>query len=260
MRELLENLDWKEDPGDPVLKAQKAMLTPLPKRFYKQAEAKPADQGFAVLLDGKQVRTPGRKLLVLPTSAAAELAVGEWQAQETQINPHKMPVNRIVNTALDGIAEDTQAVAEDIVRFAASDLLCYRADAPLGLVEMQDQHWNPVMDWFRDAVGANFMLAEGINHVTQPREAIALFSSRLRAFTSPLDLACLHVITTLTGSGLLALAFAEGALDSEAVWAAANVDEDWNVARWGEDAEAAVRRAIRHDEMAAAASLFKALR
>ena len=259
MREILENLEYSEDPGDPVRKAQLAMKTPLPKRFYKQATVEELADGHTIHLDGKPVRTPSRAALILPTRAAAELVAAEWQAQETEIDPARMPATRIANTAIDGIAADPQAVASDIVQFAGSDLLCYRAHAPKGLVERQAELWDPVIAWYRDAHGANFMLAEGITHVSQPPEALAIFASRVSRFTQPLALACLHVITTMTGSALLAIALGEGRLSLDEAWAAAHVDEDWNIRHWGEDEEAARRRAARLVEMTSASQLLSAL-
>ncbi|RUZ95473.1 ATP12 family protein, partial [Mesorhizobium sp. M7A.F.Ca.US.001.02.1.1] len=175
------------------------------------------------------------------------------------IDPVKMPVMRLVNTAIDGVASDPQAVLEDILRFASSDLTCYRADAPQGLVERQNQHWDPVIDWAR-TLGARFNLAEGIIHVEQPRETIAVLGSHLAQRAEPLRLAAIHVMTSLTGSALLALAVDFGEIDAEAAWAAAHVDEDWQIEHWGQDAEAVARRAARKRDMMAAAGLLQALK
>ena len=123
------------------------------------------------------MRTPARKLLELPTQAAAQVIAGEFEAQKDEINPATMPATKLANTVIDGIMPDPQPILEDLVRFAASDLLCYRAKAPRELVEMQAQHWDRVIDWYRDAHGANFILAEGVIHVAQPREAMAVFAS-----------------------------------------------------------------------------------
>ncbi|MCB1456955.1 MAG: ATPase [Nitratireductor sp.] len=259
MREILENLEYPEGPGDPVRKAQQAMKTPLPKRFYKEATVVQVENGFTIHLDGKPVRTPSRSPLVLPSQAAAGLVAAEWQAQENEIDPARMPVTRIANTAIDGIAADPASVAADIVAFAGTDLICYRAETPQGLVERQAELWDPVIAWYRDCHGANFILAGGISHVSQPDEAIAAFSRRVSRFGEPLALACLHVVTTLTGSALLAIALGEGRLSLDEAWAAAHVDEDWNIHHWGEDEEAVRRREARFQEMRAAARLLAAL-
>ncbi|RVD64788.1 ATP12 family chaperone protein [Mesorhizobium sp. M7A.F.Ca.ET.027.03.2.1] len=261
MRDILNDLEagkYLSDP-DPVRRAQIQMKTPLPKRFYKTVSVAPVEGGFAVHLDGKPVRTPGKALLAVPTEAAAALVADEFAAQSETINPVTMPVMRLVNTAIDGVASDPQAVLEDILRFASSDLLCYRADAPQGLVERQNQHWDPVIDWAR-ALGARFNLAEGIIHVEQPRETIAVLGSHLAQRTEPLRLAATHVMTSLTGSALLALAVDFGELDADSAWAAAHVDEDWQIEHWGQDAEAVARRAARKRDMMAAVGLLQALK
>ena len=262
MRDILNDLEagkYLSDP-DPVRRAQIQMKTPLPKRFYKTVSVAPTEGGFAVHLDGKPVRTPGKALLALSTEKAAQLVAGEFDAQGETIDPVTMPVLRLVNTAIDGVASDPQAVLEDVLRFASSDLTCYRADAPQGLVERQNQHWDPVIDWARSVLGARFNLAEGIIHVEQPRESIAVLGAHLAQRAEPLRLAAIPVMTSLTGSALLALAVDYGALDGEAAWAAGHVDEDWQIEHWGQDAEAVSRRAARKRDMMAAVSLLDALK
>ena len=262
MRDILNDLEAGKhlsDP-DPVRRAQIQMKTHLPKRFYKEAATAAVEDGFAVHLDGKPVRTPGKALLVLPTEKAAELVAGEFAAQGETIDPVTMPVLRLVNTAIDGVASDPQAVLEDVLRFASSDLTCYRADAPQGLVDLQNQHWDPVIDWAAATLKARFNLAEGIIHVEQPRESIAVLGAHLAQRAEPLRLAAIHVMTSLTGSALLALAVDHGALDGEAAWAAGHVDEDWQIEHWGQDAEAVARRSARKRDMMAAVSLLEALK
>ena len=261
MRDILNDLEagrQLSDP-DPVRRAQIQMKTPLPKRFYKAVSVEAEGDAFGVRLDGRPVRTPGKALLALPTEAAARLVADEFDAQADVIDPVAMPAMRLVNTAIDGVAADPQAVLEDILRFASSDLLCYRADAPQGLVERQNEHWDPVLDWARSGLGARFNLAEGVIHVEQPRETIAVLGAHLARRAEPLRLAALHVMTALTGSALLALAVEAGALDAEAAWTAAHVDEDWQIAHWGQDAEAVARRAQRKRDMMAASGLLAAL-
>ena len=261
MRDLLGDIEagrHLSDP-DPVKRAQIQMRQPLPKRFYKAAAVAADGQVFAVRLDDKPVRTPGRALLALPTERAAALVAAEFEAQRETIDPFTMPVLRLANTAIDGVASDTQAVLEDILRYSASDLLCYRADAPDGLVHRQGEAWDPVLDRLRATLGARFYLAEGIVHVEQPREAIAALGVWLRQREEPFRLASMHVLTTLTGSALLAIAVEAGWMDPDAGWAAAHVDEDWNIEQWGEDAEATQRRALRKRDFDAAVALIRAL-
>jgi len=261
MRDILEDLEAGKllsDP-DPVRRAQLQMKTPLPKRFYKDVSVAPVENGFAVHLDGRPVRTPGKAVMVLPTEKAANLVADEFAAQGEVIDPVTMPVMRLVNTAVDGVATDPQAVLEDVLRFASSDLLCYRADAPQGLVDRQNKHWDPVLDWARGRLGARFNLAEGVIHVEQPRETIAVLGSHLGQRAEPMRLAAIHVMTSLTGSALLALAVDFGEIDGEEAWLAAHVDEDWQIEHWGHDAEAVARRSARKRDMMAAVSLLEAL-
>lgn len=261
MRDMLKDIEegaHLSDP-DPVRRAQIQMRTPLPKRFYRQAGVAQDTDRFAVRLDGKPVRTPGRNLLSLPTEAAAKLIVDEFEAQVEVIDPVTMPALRLANTAIDGVASDPQAVLEDILRFAASDMLCYRADGPQGLIERQNTHWDKILDWAQSAIGARLNLAEGVMHVEQPRESIAVLGAWLARRNDAFRLASLHVMTSLTGSALLALAVEAHELDADEAWLAAHVDEDWQIEHWGQDAEAVARRSQRHRDFRAAVNLLQAL-
>lgn len=261
MRDILNDLEAGRhlSDADPVKRAQIQMRQPLPKRFYTRVSVGPEEGSFVVRLDGRPVRSPGRSLLRLPTEAAAQLVADEFGAQGETIDPVSMPATRLVNTVIDGVAADTQAVLEDILRFSASDLICYRAGDPERLVELQCAAWDPIVDWVRSRLGSRLVLAEGVMHVEQPRETIAAIGMHLKAREEPFRLACLHVITTLTGSALIALALENGEIDADTAWAAAHVDEDWNLSLWGEDAEAAARRRARRRDMDAAVALLCAI-
>ncbi|WP_412064974.1 ATP12 family chaperone protein [Rhizobium sp. SYY.PMSO] len=259
MRDLLNDLSEGLSHPDPIRRAQIQMKKPLPKRFYKDVTIGVDEAGHAIALDGKVVKTPARRSLALPTEALARLVAAEWTRQVEVIDPSTMPVTRLVNTAIDGVAAESQAVFDEIVRFSGSDLLCYRADGPERLVERQAERWNPVIDWAARDIGARFILAEGVMHQEQPGEAIAAFSAAMRKYDTPMELASLHTITTLTGSAILALAFAEGFLSFADVWSLAHLDEDWTIEHWGSDEEAEQRRAQRFEEFQAAVDVFSAL-
>jgi len=240
-------------PADAAKTTQKMSL---PKRFYQDVAIKDEGRGVALLLDGKKVRTPGKARLVLPTRALAEAVADEWRAQGERIDPATMPLTRLANSAIDGVAGREQAVIDDIMAHAGSDLVCYRARAPQGLVEAQTKHWDPILAWASDALAAPLKLGEGVVHVAQPQASLDRLRQAL-AGRDAFSLAGLHVMTALTGSALLALAVALGWLSPEQAWAAAHVDEDWQIGQWGQDREAAERRENRRRDFAAAARLLK---
>ncbi|HJZ44288.1 MAG TPA: ATP12 family protein [Hyphomicrobiaceae bacterium] len=215
-------------------------------------------RAFRILLDGKPARTPAKAELAVPTRALAEAIAAEWQAQGERIDAATMPLTRLANSAIDGVAARLSKVRADIVAFAANDLLCYRADGPGPLVQQQGQQWDPILAWSRDVLGAGFEVATGLMPVAQPEQACAAVAAALEGLDA-FRLVALHVMTTLMGSALLALAQARGVLTAEAAWAAAHVDEDWQIGRWGEDADAAARRARRWAEMEAASRLLALL-
>ncbi|KXG86616.1 ATP12 family chaperone protein [Agrobacterium bohemicum] len=261
MRDLLNDLTEGLSHPDPIRRSQIQMQKPLPKRFYKDVAVGETEEGaFNVLLDGKTLRTPAKSPLTVPTRALAQLLRDEWDAQADVIDPTIMPVSRHINTAIDGIAVDTQAVFEDILRFSSSDLLCYRAADPEALVARQSEHWDPVIDWAAYSLGARFILVEGVMHQEQPREAIAAFAVTLQKYDTAIELAALHTMTSLTGSAILAVALAEGERSLEEVWALAHIDEDWTAEQWGEDEDAQIRRAKRLVEMRAAVDVLRAAR
>ena len=262
MRELFHEMEEESHLShpDPVKRAQLQMKQALPKRFYEIASVvETADGTFAVQLDGKPVRTPGKARLTLPTQAAAQLVADEFMAQVEFINPVSMPVLRLANTAIDGVSADTQAVLEDVMRFSSSDLICYRAEGPERLVAQQAEAWDGVLDWARSTLGARFYLAEGVVFVDQPRDAVAAVGIWLKQREEAFRLSAIHLMTTLTGSALLALAVEAGALTPDEAWTAAHIDEDWNIEQWGQDEEAANRRVSRRRDFDAAVALAEAL-
>lgn len=244
---------------DPTRRAQIQMHKPLPKRFYTDVTISETEDGFAILLDGRGVKTPARQPLAVPTAALAEIIRAEWAAQVDVIDPGRMPVTRLVNTAIDGIANDPQAVLEDILRYSGSDMLCYRAEGPEQLVARQAQSWDPVLDWAASELGARFILIEGVMPQEQPQDAVTALRRALARHESPLALAALHIVTTLTGSALLATAFAEGFITADEAWTLAHLDEDWTNEHWGTDLEAQARRDKRLIELQSAVAVFETL-
>jgi chaperone required for assembly of F1-ATPase len=251
--------DWfpsAEEPN-PMRAAQTGMKPSLPKRFYKEAGVEERNGRFFLILDGRTARTPNRQELTVPSRGLAEALAAEWAAQGVEINPATMPVTRIVNSAIDGVAPRRAEVVDDLVRYAGSDLTYYRAGEPERLAKAQDEAWNPVLDWARDTHGARFSLAEGVMHVAQPDEAVAAIRHAVEEIASPFALAALHVMTTLTGSILIALAHASRAIDTDEAWAAAHVDEHHQESLWGEDHEAMERRRKREADFRAASEVFR---
>ncbi|MGE0699339.1 MAG: ATP12 family chaperone protein [Hyphomicrobiaceae bacterium] len=254
-----EGEDSANGNGRPIIvPGREATARPLPRRFYTDVSlgVSGPPPAHTVLLGGRIARTPGKRPLELPRAALAEAVAREWASQATHIDPAAMPLTRLVNTAIDGVAERMTEVAADVVKYAGSDLLCYRADFPEGLIARQRTHWDPVLEWAAQAHGAHFVVAQGIMPVLQPAGAIARIAEAV-ARLDALRLTALHVMTTLMGSAILALAVVEGCLSPENAWEAAHVDEDWQIAEWGEDAEASARREKRWAEMRAAAELTR---
>jgi chaperone required for assembly of F1-ATPase len=256
MRDIFDDV-FKNQPLDPTEAARRNMRPQLRRRFYNAVSVEPREGGYAVLLDGRPVKTPARRTLAAPTQALARALADEWEAQRDVVDPAAMPLTRLANSIIDGVADKPDAVKAEVAKFLGSDLVCYRAGSPDGLVERQTQHWNPLIAFARDTLGARFVLGEGVMFVTQPDEAVAAAARAIPG--EPWTLGAVSAITSLTGSALIALAVARGELSADGAWAAAHVDEDWNIERWGPDEEAMDRRSRRWAEMDAAARLIALL-
>ncbi|MBV8924995.1 MAG: ATPase [Bradyrhizobium sp.] len=256
MRELFEEAAG-QSPLDPQEAARRTTRTPQRKRFYARADVAETRGGFAVALDGRPIKTPSGRVVAVPSRTIAETMVAEWEAQQETIDPLTMPMTRFANSVVDAVVDRVAAVREDIAKYLRSDLLFYRAGHPEALVTREARHWDPVVFWAADALGAHFILAEGIMHVSQPEAAVA--AAREALPSDPWAVAALHVVTTLTGSALLALALHARVRDAEQVWAAAHVDEDFNAEQWGADDEVAARKAARKRDFDAAVAILRAV-
>ncbi len=252
--------EMRDAPRDPMRAAQANMRPQPVRRFYEAVEVREADGRHALMLDGRRARTPGRNPLAASSRALMLEVAAEWERQREAIDPADMPLTRLINSAIDGVARTMAETRADILRYAGSDLLCYRAEQPDTLVARQAHAFDPVLRWAAEQLRARFNVTAGIVHVAQPQEALAAIGAAVDAYDDPVALAALSVMTTLTGSALLALAVARGFLSPEAAWRAAHVDEDFEIERWGVDAEAMARREARWREFAAAGIVLEATR
>lgn len=267
MRDIFTEI-FENQPRDPMRSARQGARPVLRKRFYERAQVgepvgERAHEGFPLLLDGKQVHTPVRRALAAPSLALADAIAREWNAQVETIDPALMPLTRLANVVIDGVAASADAVIDEIAKYLGSDLVCYRADAPAGLVERQASAWDPVLAWAHEALGARFVQVEGVVFAEQPKEAIAAARAAIPRDRDDMGdmwrLGAIASITAITGSALLALALGAGAFDADTVWAAAHVDEDWQMSQWGRDEMAIERRAARFAEFEAAATVLALL-
>ncbi len=217
-------------------------------KFYKSVSVETRDGGYAILLDGKPAKTPGRARLRLPTESLAEAVATEWREQGDRIDPAAMPLTRLANTAIDRLPAHCGAVIGHILGFGRSDLLCYRADSPAELASRQAQAWEPLLQWMQDAHGVPLRAGQGIAYIEQPA-AVAIKLEALVAAYDDFRLTALDLAAGLTGSLVLALALVEGRLTAGEVFAAAHIDEIFQAEKWGRDEEAEARRARLLDEL-----------
>lgn len=208
-----------------------------PKRFWQNASVAETGDRFAVHLDGKPVRTPGKSLLEVPKRAMAERIAAEWEAQEDKIDPESMPWTRSANSAIEKVAVTRKGVEEHLIEYARTDLLCYRAERPDSLISRQSEAWDPILDWADQAFGVRLATTSGVMPVDQPDEAIAKLAESM-APMNDFAMTGFYDLVTLSGSFLIALNAAHGN-DESLLWAASRVDENWQFEQWGADEEAA---------------------
>jgi chaperone required for assembly of F1-ATPase len=227
------------------------------KRFYKDTAVEAGEGGWCVLLDGKPMRTPAKAVLVTPTRALADAIAKEWAAvpEKAEINVAHLPLTRLAATGLDRVTTQRARVIDDTAKYAGSDLLCYRAPAPDSLVQRQQQAWQPLLDWAAGRYGARLVVANGTTFVKQPDEALAALRAAV-AVHGDLALSALYNLTHIAGSLVIALAVAERHISPADAFAAAQLDELYQIERWGTDPIATQRHdGIRHDMNAGAAFL-----
>jgi chaperone required for assembly of F1-ATPase len=206
------------------------------KRFYKDTGVEQGEDGFHVLLDGKPMRTPAKAILVVPTRVLAEAIAAEWAAvpEKAEINAAHLPLTRLAATGIDRVVARRDEVIADTAKYAGSDLLCYRATAPESLVKLQQELWQPLLDWAAERHGARLVTADGIGFVDQPEEAKARLHEAVSAH-GDLALSALYNLTHTAGSVVIGLAVSEGRLDAAGAFATAQMDELYQVDRWGDD-------------------------
>ncbi|WP_240796875.1 ATP12 family protein [Terasakiella sp. SH-1] len=213
------------------------------KRFYKTVAVEQDGDGFRVTLDGRQLKSPAKRSLLLPTKALADALAKEWDAQEEHIQPLTMPMMALASTAVDRIGELRDGVIEQIAKYAETDLVCYWTDEPKELAERQAKAWMPYIDWAKETYGAEFKTQTGIMHVEQPENSVRAIREVVEGYND-WELSGLSSATHCTGSILLALSLTEGRIDSAQAFEDSQVDETYQIELWGEDWEAKDRRDV----------------
>lgn len=227
--------------------------------FWKDVAVRETDGGWEITLDGRPVKTPGKSPMALPTRELAEAIAEEWRAQTDRIDPLTMPLTRFANSAIETVASNMDGLVEMLASYGETDLLCYRAERPVGLAARQAELWDSVLDWVEGAFGARLHPTAGVMHREQDPEALAKLRAEVAAL-DPFALAGFHHLVTLSGSLMLALAVLHGAMNAEEAFRLSRLDEDWQIAEWGEDEEAAALTADKRQAFVDAAKFIELTR
>jgi chaperone required for assembly of F1-ATPase len=226
------------------------------RRFWTDVRVEAAGTGFGIRLDSRPLRTPAKAPLILPTGAMAEAVAAEWRAQGGTVKPLTMPVTRSANAAIDKVATQFAEVAALIAAYGGSDLLCYRAEGPEGLVERQAEGWDPLLAWAGEALDAPLRVTAGVVPVAQPAASLARLAERVGGF-GVFELTALHDLVAISGSLILGLAVTAGRLDADAAWQLSRIDETWQAEIWGQDDQALEQARDRHEAIRHAARFYR---
>jgi chaperone required for assembly of F1-ATPase len=229
------------------------------KKFYKAAAAVEADQGHAVQLDGRPVKTPAKNVLNVPARALADAIAAEWGAQGEDIDAHEMRLTRLANSAIDRIVEHRHSVVSEIAGYIETDLVCYRAESPEGLAKAQEAGWGPLVSWIHDRHGVDLEITTGLLPVAQSNASIDAVRAAVAEF-DVFSLAGLHMVTVSSGSVVIGLAVADDRIDGTAAWELSLIDETFQLTEWGEDPDATKRRAGLRDDIAAGGAFMRLCR
>lgn len=222
------------------------------KRFYREAAVSEAEAGYSVTLDGRPIKTPGKRALILPYRPLADAIAAEWEAQVETVKPATMALTKLANSTIDVVAGRRSDVVAETARYAATDLLCYRVQDPAELVRRQDEAWDPLMEWLEERHGIRLEVTRSILPVSQDDDTLEAVRRAVDAF-SDFPLAGVHAATAAVGSVVIGLALAAGRLDAQAAFDVSQLDETFQIERWGEDAEATRRRELLRVDIDAAA-------
>lgn len=226
------------------------------KRFWKDTTVEAVDGGYAVALDGRQVKTPAKAALVVPTEAMAKAMAAEWDAQEGEIDPTTMPVTRSANASIDKVAAQHAEVADMLAEYGGSDLVCYRATTPEELIARQVEGWDPLLDWTAETFGARLKPVAGVMFEAQDGDALAVLSEQVHRFDN-FQLAAFHDLVGISGSLVLGFAATRDHLPIEALWKLSRIDEQWQEDQWGYDEEAAAEAEKKYQAFLHAYAFFK---
>ena len=225
------------------------------KRFWKSTGVEESAEGFGISLDGRPVKTPAKRTLLLPSKGFAEAVAAEWNAQEDRIDPLSMPFTRSANAAIDKVAVQHAEVADMLADYADSDLLCYRAEYPQALVDRQTEQWDPVLDWACETLDAPLIPRAGVMHVPQDPEVLHRLSARVHSLNN-FQMAGFHDLVSLSGSLILGFAAAMDFKDAAAIWEISRLDEIWQAEEWGKDEEAEIAAGIKANAFSHAKQVF----
>jgi chaperone required for assembly of F1-ATPase len=224
---------------------------PKPRRVYKAVSVGTGEGGLhAVLLDGKTALTPLRTPLASTSRPLAVAVASEWDAQDPHVDPETMPLTRLLATQIDRIAPQREAVIASLLTYVEADTLCFRVQHPADLRARQQRVWGPILDWLQTNHDIALTSTDGLTPPVQAPET-ALRMRRLLEQWDDTRLTAFQAAASLASSLALGFALVHRHMTAADVFAAAFLDELYQVEKWGEDELARDRRQRMAGDLAA---------
>ena len=212
------------------------------KKFWEKVSIKKiSSDSFCVMLDKRILKTPLKRDLILPNLNLAEEIVKEWDQDSKKINTESMIFYGLISTSLDKIIDNKNLYINDILDYVDTDLICYRAESPKELVELQKNKWDPIILFIEKYIGIKVQVFQGIFPKKQHTTVHTKLTNLINQF-SIFEISVLHRITNITGSIFLSLCVLKKDISKKEVFELSVLDELWQSENWGFDEEISQKR------------------
>ena len=212
------------------------------KKFWKKVSIKKiSSNSFQIMLDERILQTPLKRELVLPNLNLTQEIVKEWDQVSKNINTESMIFYGLISTSLDKIIDNKNLYIDDILDYIDTDLICYRAENPKELVELQKNKWDPIILLIEKYIGTKVHVFEGVLHKKQHYTVHDRLNNLINQFDI-FEISALHRITNITGSIFLSLCVLKKDISKNEIFELSFLDELWQEKNWGFDEENSQKR------------------
>ena len=212
------------------------------KKFWKIVQVKKKlKNSFEILLDKRILKTPMQKDLIFSNYKIAKETALEWDIDEKEINTENMVFYGLISTAIDKISNDKVSYIENVLGFINTDLICYRADGPNELVDLQNNSWNPIISFIKKYIDVELKFFIGVMPSKQSLDIFNRLKTLINSF-SDIEISALHRMTNLTGSIFISICILKGDVLKNEAFELSFLDELYQAKNWGIEEESLDKR------------------